>query len=196
MKGFVKPRSFDANVVVIGGGSAGLVSAIIAVGAKAKTVLVEKHKMGGDCLNTGCVPSKSIIRSGRIMSYIRRAREYGLTDASAAVDFPAVMDRVQGVIKTIKPHDSVERFTSLGVECVQGNAYIKSPFEVEVDGRTITTRSIIVATGARPLVPPIPGLEDVAYLTSDSIWELRELPKRLLVVGGGPIGCELAQAFQ
>ena len=195
MKGFVKPKSFDANVVVIGGGSAGLVSAIIAVGAKAKTVLVEKHKMGGDCLNTGCVPSKSIIRSGRIMSYIRRAREYGLTDASAAVDFPAVMDRVQGVIKTIKPHDSVERFTSLGVECVQGNAYIKSPFEVEVDGRTITTRSIIVATGARPLVPPIPGLEDVAYLTSDSIWELRELPKRLLVVGGGPIGCELAQAF-
>lgn len=195
MKGFVKPKSFDANVVVIGGGSAGLVSAIIAVGAKAKTVLVEKHKMGGDCLNTGCVPSKSIIRSGRIMSYIRRAREYGLTDASAAVDFPAVMDRVQGVIKTIEPHDSVERFTSLGVECVQGSAYIKSPFEVEVDGRTITTRSIIVATGARPLVPPIPGLEDVGYLTSDSIWELRELPKRLLVVGGGPIGCELAQAF-
>ncbi len=195
MKGFVKPKSFDANVVVIGGGSAGLVSAIIAVGAKAKTVLVEKHKMGGDCLNTGCVPSKSIIRSGRIMSYIRRAREYGLTDASATVDFPAVMDRVQGVIKTIEPHDSVERFTSLGVECVQGSAYIKSPFEVEVDGRTITTRSIIVATGARPLVPPIPGLEDVGYLTSDSIWELRELPKRLLVVGGGPIGCELAQAF-
>ncbi|HCI88554.1 MAG TPA: pyridine nucleotide-disulfide oxidoreductase [Gammaproteobacteria bacterium] len=195
MKGFAKPKSFDANVVVIGGGSAGLVSAIIAVGAKAKTVLVEKHKMGGDCLNTGCVPSKSIIRSGRIMSYIRRAREYGLTDASAAVDFPAVMDRVQGVIKIIEPHDSVERFTSLGVECVQGNAYIKSPFEVEVDGRTITTRSIIVATGARPLVPPIPGLEDLGYLTSDSIWELRELPKRLLVVGGGPIGCELAQAF-
>lgn len=195
MKGFAKPKSFDANVVVIGGGSAGLVSAIIAVGAKAKTVLVEKHKMGGDCLNTGCVPSKSIIRSGRIMSYIRRAREYGLTDASAAVDFPAVMDRVQGVIKIIEPHDSVERFTSLGVECVQGNAYIKSPFEVEVDGRTITTRSIIVATGARPLVPPIPGLEDLGYLTSDSIWELRELPERLLVVGGGPIGCELAQAF-
>ena len=195
MKGFAKPKSFDANVVVIGGGSAGLVSAIIAVGAKAKTVLVEKHKMGGDCLNTGCVPSKSIIRSGRIMSYIRRAREYGLTDASAAVDFPAVMDRVQGVINIIEPHDSVERFTSLGVECVQGNAYIKSPFEVEVDGRTITTRSIIVATGARPLVPPIPGLEDLGYLTSDSIWELRELPKRLLVVGGGPIGCELAQAF-
>ncbi len=195
MKGFAKPKSFDANVVVIGGGSAGLVSAIIAVGAKAKTVLVEKHKMGGDCLNTGCVPSKSIIRSGRIMSYIRRAREYGLTDASATVDFPAVMDRVQGVIKIIEPHDSVERFTSLGVECVQGNAYIKSPFEVEVDGRTITTRSIIVATGARPLVPPIPGLEDLGYLTSDSIWELRELPERLLVVGGGPIGCELAQAF-
>lgn len=195
MKAFSKPKQFDANIVVIGGGSAGLVSAIIAVGAKAKTILIEKHKMGGDCLNTGCVPSKSIIRSGRIMSYIQRAREFGIERASGEVDFAAVMERVQGIIKTIEPHDSVERFTSLGVECITGEAKITSPYTVEVNGRTITTRSIIIATGARPLVPPIPGLDEIDYLTSDSVWDLRELPRRLLVVGGGPIGCELSQAF-
>ena len=129
------------------------------------------------------------------MSYIRRAEEFGLVDATAQVDFAAVMERVQSVIQTIEPHDSVERFTSLGVECVQGEAFIKSPYEVAVGERTITTRSIIVATGARPLVPEVSGLEDTGYLTSDTVWRLRELPKRLLVVGGGPIGCELAQAF-
>ncbi len=195
MKGFKKPKKFDANVVVLGGGSAGLVAAIIAVGAKAKTILIEKHKMGGDCLNTGCVPSKSLLRSGRIMSYIRRAEEYGIEGVSAEVNFARVMDRVQGVIKTIEPHDSMERFESLGVECIAGNARITSPYSVEVDGKIINTRSIIIATGGRPMVPPIPGLDDVGYLTSDTIWELRELPKRLLVIGGGPIGCELAQAF-
>lgn len=195
MKRFSKPKTFDANVVVIGGGSAGLVSAIIAVGAKAKTVLIEKHKMGGDCLNTGCVPSKSLLRSGKIMSYIRRGKEYGIDNAAGEVNFAEVMERVQGVIKTIEPHDSVERFTSLGVECIEGDARITSPYTVEVDGRTINTRSIIIASGARPLVPPIPGLEEVNYLTSDTVWSLRELPQRLLVVGGGPIGCELAQAF-
>ncbi|MCG8415548.1 MAG: mercuric reductase [Pseudomonadales bacterium] len=195
MKSFKKPRKFDANVVVIGGGSAGLVAAIIAVGAKAKTVLIEKHKMGGDCLNTGCVPSKSLLRSGKIMSYIRRGKEYGIDDATGTVNFAEVMERVQGVIKTIEPHDSIERFTSLGVECVTGDARITSPYSVEVNGKTITTRSIILASGARPLVPPIPGLDEVGYLTSDTVWSLRELPKRLLVVGGGPIGCELAQAF-
>ncbi len=195
MKRFSKPKKFDANVVVIGGGSAGLVSAIIAVGAKAKTVLIEKHKMGGDCLNTGCVPSKSLLRSGKIMSYIRRGKEYGIDNAAGEVNFAEVMERVQGVIKTIEPHDSVERFTSLGVECIEGDARITSPYTVEVDGRTINTRSIIIASGARPLVPPIPGLEEVNYLTSDTVWSLRELPQRLLVVGGGPIGCELAQAF-
>ena len=194
-KQYPRPESFDANVVVIGGGSAGLVAAIIAAGAKAKTVLIEKNKMGGDCLNTGCVPSKTLIRSGRIMSYIRRAEEFGLMGATAQVDFAAVMERVQSVIKTIEPHDSVERFTSLGVECVQGEAFIKSPYEVAVGERTITTRSIIVASGARPLIPEVTGLEDTDYLTSDTIWKLRELPKRLLVVGAGPIGCELAQAF-
>ncbi len=195
MKSFTKPKKFDANVVVIGGGSAGLVAAIIAVGAKAKTVLIEKHKMGGDCLNTGCVPSKSLLRSGKIMSYIRRGKEYGIDNASGSVNFAEVMERVQGVIKTIEPHDSIERFTSLGVECITGDARITSPYTVEVNGQVINTRAIILASGARPLVPPIPGLDEVAYLTSDTVWSLRELPKRLLVVGGGPIGCELAQAF-
>lgn len=195
MSKFKKFNKFDANIVVIGAGSAGLVSAIIAAGAKAKVILIEKHKMGGDCLNTGCVPSKSLIRSGRIMAYIKRAKEYGIDDASASLNFGAVMERVQGVIKAIEPHDSVERFTSLGVECVKGDAEIISPYEVKVNGRTIVTRSIILATGARPLVPPIPGLDSVPYVNSDTVWDLRELPKRLLVVGGGPIGCELAQAF-
>ena len=195
MKAYKRPGKFDANVVVIGGGSAGLVSAIIAVGAKAKTVLIEKDRMGGDCLNTGCVPSKSLLRSGRIMSYIRRAGEYGIEGATATVNFARVMERVQEVIKTIEPHDSMARFTSLGVECIAGDAKITSPYSVEVNGRTINTRAIIIATGGRPMVPPVPGLNEVGYLTSDTIWTLRELPKRLLVVGGGPIGCELAQAF-
>ena len=193
--GFAKPKQFDANVVVIGAGSGGLVASLIVAGAKAKVVLIEKHKMGGDCLNTGCVPSKSLIRSGRIMSYIKRAKEFGIEGASGKVDFAAVMQRVQNVITAIEPHDSVERFTSLGVECIQGEAIVESPYCVSVNGRRITTRSIILATGAGPLVPPIPGLDEVGYLTSDTVWTLRELPKRLLVVGGGPIGCELAQAF-
>ncbi len=195
LRRFEKPKKFDANVVVIGGGSAGLVAALIVAGAKAKVMLVEKHKMGGDCLNTGCVPSKSLIRSGRIMAYLRRAEEYGIRNASGEVDFAAVMSRVRGVIKAIEPHDSVERFTSLGVECLQDEATIETPYRVRVGNRLIHTRSIIVATGARPLVPPIPGLDEVGYLTSDTVWELDELPKKLLVVGGGPIGCELTQAF-
>ena len=195
LKRFDKPEKFDANVVVIGAGSAGLVASLITAGAKAKVILIEKHKMGGDCLNTGCVPSKTIIRSGRIMSYIRRAKEFGIEGAQGKIDFSAVMARVQGVIKTIEPHDSVERFTSLGVEVELGDAVIESPYSVKVNGRTITTRSIILATGARPFVPPISGLNEIDYLTSDSVWSLDELPKRLLVVGGGPIGCELSQAF-
>lgn len=195
LRQFKKPAHFDANVVVLGAGSAGLVASLIVAGAKAKVVLIEKHKMGGDCLNTGCVPSKSLIRSGRVASYLNRASEYGLKASPAEVDFPAVMERVQGVIRAIEPHDSVERFTSLGVECETGEASILSPYQVKVNDRIINTRSIIVATGARPFVPSIPGLDEVDYLTSDTVWELRELPKRLLVIGGGPIGCELAQAF-
>ena len=195
MKKFVKPKKFDVNVVVIGAGSAGLVASTIVAGAKAKVILVEKHKMGGDCLNTGCVPSKSLIRSGRIMSYIKRSEEYGIDNGTGDVDFSKVMKRIQAVIKTIEPHDSIERFTALGVECVSGEAFIESPYTVKVGDRVINTRSIIVSTGARPLVPPIQGLDQIEYLTSDSVWELRELPKHLLVVGGGPVGCELAQAF-
>ena len=195
MKAPPKPKKFDANVVVVGAGSAGLVSALIVAGAKAKVVLIEKHKMGGDCLNTGCVPSKTLIRSGRIMATIKRASEFGIDQVSGQVNFARVMERVQDVIKAIEPHDSVERFTGLGVEVVKGEAMIESPYRVTVNGRSITTRSIIIATGARPAVPPIPGLDRLDYLTSDSIWSLRELPHRLLVVGGGPIGCELAQAF-
>ncbi len=192
---FKKPKTFDANVVVIGAGSAGLVSSIIAAGAKAKVILIEKHKMGGDCLNTGCVPSKAIIRSARIADYIKRAKEFGIDSASGQVNFPRVMERIQSVVKAIEPHDSVERYTSLGVECVAGEAMITSPWTVQVGDREITTRSIVLATGARPFVPPIPGVEQVDYLTSDSLWDLRELPKRLLVLGAGPIGCELAQSF-
>ncbi|MGI9251633.1 MAG: FAD-dependent oxidoreductase [Pseudohongiellaceae bacterium] len=195
LRRLTRPRRFDANVVVIGAGSAGLVASLIVAGAKAKVVLIEKNKMGGDCLNTGCVPSKSLLRSGHIMSCIRRAEEFGITNATGNVDFARVMQRVQGIIKTIEPHDSVERFTSLGVECVAGEANIESPWTVRVGDRHIHTRAIILATGARPLVPNIPGLEQVPWLSSDTIWSLTTLPRKLLVVGGGPIGCELAQAF-
>lgn len=194
-KAYKKPATYDTNLVVIGAGSGGLVASIVAAGAKASVTLIEKHKMGGDCLNTGCVPSKSLIASAKVAETIRQAEAFGIKDASGQVDFAAVMDRVHGVIKTIEPHDSVERFTSLGVDCIQGEAFIRSPWAVEVNGRTINTRAIIVATGARPLIPEVPGLGEIAYLHSDNVWELRELPKRLLVLGGGPIGCELAQAF-
>jgi pyruvate/2-oxoglutarate dehydrogenase complex dihydrolipoamide dehydrogenase (E3) component/uncharacterized membrane protein YdjX (TVP38/TMEM64 family) len=193
---FHKPRRFDTNMVVIGAGSAGLVTAYIAAAAKAKVTLVEKHKMGGDCLNTGCVPSKALIRSARIKSYIDRSREFGIDGNGATTNFPAVMQRVADVIATIEPHDSVERYTSLGVDCLQGTAQITSPWTVVVDGKTINTRSIVIASGGSPAVPPIPGLSDVDFLTSDNLWELAELPGNLLVLGGGAIGCELAQTFR
>ncbi|MFO1430006.1 MAG: FAD-dependent oxidoreductase [Candidatus Competibacteraceae bacterium] len=195
LRSYKKPRRFDRNVVVIGAGSAGLVSAYIAATVKARVTLIEKHRMGGDCLNTGCVPSKTLLRSARVLSYIHRAQEFGLKSANAEFDFVAIMERVQRVIKTVGPHDSVERYTRLGVECIQGEARITSPYTVEVDGRTLTTRAIVIAAGARPFVPPIPGLAEIGYLTSDTVWNLRELPLRLVVLGGGPIGCELAQAF-
>ncbi|HEX5612138.1 MAG TPA: FAD-dependent oxidoreductase [Burkholderiales bacterium] len=195
-----KPAAFDRNLVVIGAGSAGLVSAYIAAAVKAKVTLVEKHRMGGDYLNTGCVPSKALIRTARVLSMIRRAKEFGLRSASAEFDFAEVMERVQRVVKTIEPHDSLERYRSLGVECLEGEAKIVSPWEVEVklkagEVQRLTTRSIVIAAGARPFVPPIPGIEKMDCLTSDSIWALRELPARLVVLGGGPIGSELAQAF-
>jgi pyruvate/2-oxoglutarate dehydrogenase complex dihydrolipoamide dehydrogenase (E3) component/uncharacterized membrane protein YdjX (TVP38/TMEM64 family) len=193
---YTRPRSFDTNMVVIGAGSAGLVAALIAATVRARVTLIERHRMGGDCLNTGCVPSKALIRSARIADYLRRAPEFGLQAASVGVDFRQVMERVQAVVKTIEPHDSVERFTSLGVDCVHGDARILSPWEVEVEGRRISARHIVIATGARPRVPELPGLAELDYLTSDTVWEIRERPGRLLVIGGGPIGCELAQAFQ
>ena len=191
-----KPRRFERNLVVIGAGSAGLVSAYIAAAVKAKVTLVEKDRMGGDCLNTGCVPSKALIRSARALADMRRAADYGLRAPRVEFDFAEVMERVQRVIRTVAPHDSVERYSALGVECIQGEARITSPWTVEIDGqRTLTTRAIVIAAGARPLVPPIPGIENTRVLTSDTLWELRELPQRLVVLGGGPIGCELAQAF-
>ncbi len=195
-----KPARFDRNIVVIGGGSAGLVTAYIGAAVKARVTLVERHKLGGDCLNTGCVPSKALIRSARLLSHMARSKEFGIASARADFDFAAVMERVQTVIRTIEPHDSAERYTGLGVDVVHGSARIVSPWEVEVtraDGDTqrLTTRSIVIATGARPFVPPIPGIEEVDYLTSDNVWELRELPRRMIVLGGGPIGCELTQAF-
>jgi pyruvate/2-oxoglutarate dehydrogenase complex dihydrolipoamide dehydrogenase (E3) component/uncharacterized membrane protein YdjX (TVP38/TMEM64 family) len=194
-----RPATFERNLVVIGAGSAGLVAAYIAAAVKARVTLIERHKMGGDCLNTGCVPSKALLRSAKLVAQMRRADEWGLDPIEPKIDFARVMERVQRVIRQIEPHDSVQRYTGLGVECIQGEAKITSPWTVEVrtaDGtRTLSTRSIVIAAGGQPFVPPIPGLDEVGYLTSDTVWSLRELPPRLVVLGGGPIGCELAQAF-
>jgi pyruvate/2-oxoglutarate dehydrogenase complex dihydrolipoamide dehydrogenase (E3) component/uncharacterized membrane protein YdjX (TVP38/TMEM64 family) len=190
-----KPRRFDRNLVVIGAGSAGLVAAYIAAAVRAKVTLIEKHRMGGDCLNTGCVPSKALIKTAKVLHLMKNSETFGIRHATAEFDFAEVMERVQRVIRTIEPHDSVERYTALGVECIQGEARITTPWTVEVDGRPLTTRSIVIAAGAEPFIPPIPGIEEVECLTSDTVWGLRELPPRLLVLGGGPIGSELAQAF-
>ena len=201
LKQYKKPKKFDYNLAVIGGGSAGLVSSYIAAAVKAKVVLIEKNKMGGDCLNTGCVPSKALIRSAKMLSYAKRAKDFGFKKTEIEFDFAEVMERVQRVVKKIEPHDSVERYTGLSVEVKQAQATLISPYEIEVCNsklscERITAKNIIIATGARPAVPPIPGLDKIDYLTSDTIWDLREQPKRLLVLGGGPIGCELAQCFQ
>ncbi len=194
-----RPERFDRNLVVIGAGAAGLSAAYLAAALKAKVTLVEKARMGGDCLNTGCVPSKALIRTTRLLAQIRSAPQLGIREVHAEFDFAEVMERVQRVIRTVKPHDSVERYTGLGVEVIEGEAKILSPWEVRVKTdhgeHALTTRAVVIAAGARPLVPPIPGLDESGYLTSDTVWELRELPGRLLVLGGGPIGCELAQCF-
>lgn len=192
---FSKPKKFDFNTVVIGAGSAGLVAAYISAAVKSKVALIEKGKMGGDCLNTGCVPSKAIIRTAKFMSHIKRSEEFGVHTASAKFDFKDIMKRVHGIIGVIEHHDSVERYTSLGVDCFAGHATIESPYCVNVDGQRLTTRSIIIATGGEPAVPPLPGIENTGFYTSDTIWEIEQLPERLLVLGGGPIGCELSQAF-
>ena len=199
-----KPKAFDYNVVVIGAGSGGLVASLIAAAVKAKVALIEKHQMGGDCLNTGCVPSKALIRSAKMAHYAKRAEDWGFRSTEIDFEFSEVMDRVHRVIRQIEPHDSVERFTGLGVDCIQGEATIENPWQVSVhpEGdkrklgeRVLRTRNIVVATGASPLVPPIPGLDQVDPLTSENLWQLRELPRRLVVLGGGPIGSEMTQAF-
>ncbi|MDI9243675.1 bifunctional TVP38/TMEM64 family protein/FAD-dependent oxidoreductase [Marinobacter sp. CHS3-4] len=199
--GWQKPSSFDYNLLVIGGGSAGLVSAYIAAAVKAKVALIERDKMGGDCLNTGCVPSKALIRSAKAADTMRHGNRYGLESVPVKGSFAKIMGRVKEVIAKVEPHDSPERYRSLGVDCISGTASFVSPWELEVvhnDGRTerLTAKSIVVATGGKPAVPPIPGLADMEPLTSDNLWDLEEQPERLLVLGGGPIGSELAHAFQ
>jgi pyruvate/2-oxoglutarate dehydrogenase complex dihydrolipoamide dehydrogenase (E3) component/uncharacterized membrane protein YdjX (TVP38/TMEM64 family) len=195
-----KPRRFDRNLVVIGAGAGGLVTAYIAAAVKARVTLVEQHRMGGDCLNTGCVPSKALIRTATLLAQLRRSQDFGIRAAPAEVDFQRVMERVRRVVRRVEPHDSAERYRGLGVDVVAGRARIVSPWAVEIRGeegaiQRLTTRGIVIATGARPFVPPIPGIEEVGYLTSDNLWDLPALPRRLVVLGGGPIGAELAQAF-
>jgi pyruvate/2-oxoglutarate dehydrogenase complex dihydrolipoamide dehydrogenase (E3) component len=190
-----RPRRFDRNLIVIGAGAAGLVTSYIAAATRAKVTLIEANKMGGDCLNFGCVPSKALIRSAAFLRQARHAGDLGIARATVEYNFADVMARVHRVINTVEPHDSVERYTKLGVEVIHGKARLTSPWTVEVNGHTMTTRAIVIATGSRPIIPPIPGLDQVRYYTSDTIWSLTERPERLLVLGGGPIGCELAQAF-
>jgi pyruvate/2-oxoglutarate dehydrogenase complex dihydrolipoamide dehydrogenase (E3) component/uncharacterized membrane protein YdjX (TVP38/TMEM64 family) len=195
-----KPKSFDRNMVVIGAGAAGLVTSYIAAAVKAKVTLVEGHKMGGDCLNYGCVPSKALIKTATLVRQMRHSADYGIASAEYRLDFAQVMERVAGIVKAIEPHDSVERYTALGVDVIEGQATIVDPWHVKIarangGEQLLSTRSIVIATGAAPFVPPLPGLDAVGYVTSDTLWGLRELPSRLVVLGGGPIGCELAQSF-
>jgi pyruvate/2-oxoglutarate dehydrogenase complex dihydrolipoamide dehydrogenase (E3) component/uncharacterized membrane protein YdjX (TVP38/TMEM64 family) len=195
-----RPKRYDRNLVVIGAGAAGLVTSYIAAAVRAKVTLVEAHRMGGDCLNTGCVPSKALLRAAKLAHEVTRASAFGLTAAPATVDFGAVMDRVAEAVRGVAPHDSVERYTALGVDVRQGHARLVDPWRVEItaaDGtrEVLTTRATVIATGAAPTVPPLPGLLDVAFLTSDTLWDLRTGPRRLAVLGGGPIGCELALAL-
>ncbi|TEW49241.1 FAD-dependent oxidoreductase [Psychromonas algicola] len=201
---WTKPAKFDRNMVVIGAGAGGLVTSYIAAAVKAKVTLIEAGEMGGDCLNYGCVPSKAIIKSAKIAEQIRNAHHYGLDDSTPQFSFKKVMDRVHQVVADVAPHDSVERYTNLGVEVEKGYAKILDPWTVQIsyeDGTTkkLTTRSIVIATGARPFVPPLPGIEETGYVTSDTLWnefaKLDEAPKKLVVLGGGPIGSELAQSF-
>ena len=186
---------YDDNLLVIGAGSGGLIAALIAATLRAKVTLIERHKMGGDCLNTGCVPSKTLLSAAKAAHVMRHGSAYGLKPVEPEVDFPAVMERVQAAIKTIEPKDSVERYTELGVHCIIGSAELVDAHHVKVNGQVRSARNIVIATGGQPFVPPLPGLETITPLTSDNVWELREQPERLVVVGGGPIGCELSQAF-
>ncbi len=199
-KGWRRPRSFDRNLIVIGGGAGGLVTAYIATTVRAEVTLIEVNKMGGDCLNTGCVPSKALIRSARAAHEMRSADLYGLETAEPRFRFRALMERVNTIIREIEPADSVERYTALGVDVRIGYARIVDPWTVEIDGRErLTTRSIVIAAGGEPLVPEIPGLKEAGYLTSDTMWQALTdrdaMPERIVIIGGGPIGTEMAQAF-
>ncbi len=203
-KRWPSPSSYDRNLIVIGAGAGGLVSAYIAATVKAKVSLVEAHKMGGDCLNTGCVPSKALIKIAKIRHQLHHANQYGFNVGEVSIDFPKVMQQVQKVIQAVEPHDSIERYTKLGVEVIQGYAKLIDPWTVEIalnngQQQCVTTRSIIIATGAQPFIPPIEGLNHMDYLTSDNLWSVLSqqptLPKNWIVLGGGPIGCELSQAL-
>ena len=194
-KNYKKPNSFDYNLIVIGAGAAGLVTSYIAATVKAKVALVERHKMGGDCLNYGCVPSKALIAVAKKIHTEKRIAEFGIKSVKIEFDFATVMKRVAGVVKKIEPNDSVERYTKLGVECFSGDAKIVSPYLVSINGKEYSTKSIVIASGAEPYIPNIPGLNEIKYLTSETLWDLKKLPKKLLILGGGPIGCELSQAF-
>ncbi len=195
LRRFPPPPAAERNVIVIGAGSGGLVASLIASSVRAKVTLIEADRMGGDCLNSGCVPSKALLRVARQVHQARHASRLGLDDREHEIDFERIMQRVQTVIERIEPHDSVERYSQLGVECLRGHARIVTPWEVEVNGQRLSTRAIVLATGARPLIPELPGLDQIDYLTTENLWSLQDLPARLLVLGGGPIGCELAQAF-
>jgi dihydrolipoamide dehydrogenase len=194
-KNYKKPSHFDYNIIAIGGGAAGLVTSYIASTVKAKVALIEKHKMGGDCLNYGCVPSKAIISSAKKVHLSKKGKDFGLKKVEIEFDFLDIMNRVSNIIKTIEPNDSIERYSKLGVDCITGRAKILSPYEIEVNGKILTTKNIVIATGASPLIPNIPGINQVPYLTSETLWKLQNLPKNFLIIGAGAIGCEMAQAF-
>jgi pyruvate/2-oxoglutarate dehydrogenase complex dihydrolipoamide dehydrogenase (E3) component/uncharacterized membrane protein YdjX (TVP38/TMEM64 family) len=191
---FKRPKNFDRNLIVIGAGAGGLVTSYIAAAVKAKVTLIERGHMGGDCLNYGCVPSKALIRSARLAHEVKHGAHFGI-HGTGSVEFGRVMARVHEVIGDIAPHDSVERYEGLGVEVRRGVATLVDPFTVEINGERLTAPNLVIAAGARPSIPPIPGLAAQQPLTSETLWELTELPQRLLILGAGPIGCELAQAF-
>ena len=186
---------YDYNLIVIGGGSGGLVASYMAATLKARVLLIEQQKMGGDCLNTGCVPSKALLQTAKRIHEIKHSQHLGIKKSECEFDFLDVLKRIQSVIKKIEPHDSTERYTKLGVQCLQGKAFLKTPHSVEVNGKTYTGKAFVIATGASPFVPPLKGIEDVDYLTSDTIWNINSKPEKLIILGGGPIGTELSQGL-